>query len=171
VDVISPEVQNRIDSLKRELDLSIPYALGRARFNHWSAIAMMWCAIACSSAAGLGGIFFGLDARTTGGLALVPSVIAFAASALKLQSNANWHYRKQYALMKLRRRLTYELSEVPSVSEVQGISREWSELTEAMHTEWERNLALSWAGFEFHARPAPRDQDLRSPSKRKNTSA
>lgn len=107
----------------------------------------MIAALACSAAAGLGGLFLSLNSKWIGGLALVPGVFAIVESTLNLQGKANWHYRKKYGLEKLRRRLLFEIPESPSADDVAAISISWAKLRDSMQSEWEKGFRLSWGNI------------------------
>lgn len=139
----APDLKNRIEGLTRDLQSAITHSGNRAKLNHWTTIILMLVALLSSAAAGLGGIFFHFDPKLTGGLALIPGILALLATTMKFQGKANWHYRRQYALLALKQKLLYELPETPTSDDIAAISRSWSELGQKMQEEWERAFSLS----------------------------
>src|ERR1700719_544593 len=109
---MTPEIQKRAERLERELSSAISHANLRARVNHWIALVLIAGALLSSAAASLGA-FTGWNNNLIGALALVPGIAALIETTLKFQSKSNWRYRKVDALNALRRRLLYELPEVP----------------------------------------------------------
>jgi hypothetical protein len=143
----SSEIKDRIKSLQDELKQAIEHYRRLARRNYGFALLLMTLTLAASAVAGVGGLFFGLSGQITGGLALLPGILALVATVLKPQDRANWHYRKKDDLNALRRRLTYELPESPSPDNVAAISSAWSDLDKGFNEEWEKNFALNWSPF------------------------
>jgi hypothetical protein len=141
------EIKNRITLLQGELMKAIDHYRWLAQSNYRFALLLMTITIAASAAAGLGGIFFGLNGQITGGIALLPGILALVATVLKPQDRANWHYRKKDSLNALRRRLIYELPDSPSSDNVAAISNDWATLDKQFNEEWEKNFALTWSPF------------------------
>lgn len=141
------DIGSRIESLRGELETEIKLCRRLARRNYRFALLLMTITLASSGIAGIGGIFFGLSAKTTGGIALLPGITALVATMLKPQGRANWHYRKESALNALRRRLLYQLPESPSPDNVAAIANEWSALDLKMNEDWEKDFALNWSSF------------------------
>jgi hypothetical protein len=69
-------------------------------------------------------------------LALVPAFSSVAASILKPQGRANWHYRKAGRLIALHRQLSNEHADPAN------ISAEWRSVDAEMDKEWEENFGL-----------------------------
>jgi hypothetical protein len=141
------DIGSRIESLRSELETEIELCRRLARRNYRFALLLMAITLASSGIAGIGGIFFGLSAQTTGGIALLPGITALVATMLKPQGRANWHYRKESALNALRRRLLYQLPESPSPDNVAAIANAWSALDLKMNEDWEKDFALNWSPF------------------------
>jgi hypothetical protein len=159
----TPEIQRRVDALKEQLDEEIVHSWEKAKRNHLANLILMIIALAASVIAGLGGITNALSAQTTGAVALLPGLMALVAVTMKFQGKAGWHYRKRDALKNLKSRLCFELPESPSADNVAAIAKEKRELTIAMQDEWERDLTLSWAGFQ---QPKNQEQVTQHPSLR-----
>jgi hypothetical protein len=145
--VPTPEIKIRIETLRTELDDSIAHYQRLAKRNYRFALLLMMITLLSSAAAGVGGLFLGLDGKITGGLALLPGIIALMATTLNPQGRANWHYRKKDALNALRRRLLFELPEAPSADNVASIARDWTEIADSMNGEWEKHFGLNWSTF------------------------
>jgi hypothetical protein len=150
---VTTDVQSRIESLNAEFTNTVRHYQRLARLNYRFALVLMICTLGASGVAGIGGIFFGLKAEATGGIALLPGILALVATVLKPQGRANWHYRKKDALNALRRSLLYELPESPTAADVAKIASAWAALDTKMNDEWEKNFALNWSQFA-----APPDQ-------------
>jgi hypothetical protein len=138
----SPEIQKRVDTLTQDLSKEIARGLRNARWNNGTAFALKIGIVVSSIVAALGGLanFLNMPKSTVGAIALLPGLMALAASNLKFQERANWHCRKVDSLMSLRRRLLFEIPESPSVDNLASISSDWSEVDESAQTEWERSI-------------------------------
>ena len=145
---VSPEIQNRRDELLKELDEGIRHAAVRAKVNYWIAICLMLGALVSSAGAGIGGILLGWSAKLTGGLALLPGILALFATTLRFEGKSNWQYRKMYALAALKSRLRLQLPETPSADNIASIAKDRDELTVRMQKEWDKEFALSWSAFQ-----------------------
>jgi hypothetical protein len=143
----TPEMEARTCGLCTELDQAIRHYNSRARAAYWFAHILMILTVGTSIAATLCGVFLDVNGKVTGGIASLPAIMALVAVTFKPAGRANWHYRKKDRLYELRRRLRYELPESPSADNVAAISKAWTQLTDKMNEEWEREFTLSWAGF------------------------
>src|SRR6266571_364762 len=94
-------VEARVSALRAQLEGAISHHKRLAEVDHWLTIVLVTTAILASAAAGLGGLFLGWSAKTTGGIASIPGLLALAGSQLKLQGKSHWHYRKRDALAAL----------------------------------------------------------------------
>ena len=103
----SPEVRNRIDELRRELDDAIENAKIRAKGDYWISFFLMLIALGASAVAGIGGLSEKFGSQLTGSLALIPGAIAVLASNLKFQQKSNWHYRRCRASLTLKSKLVF----------------------------------------------------------------
>jgi hypothetical protein len=68
----TPEIQARIDAMKGEFEGAIAHYQRLARANYKFALFLMGLTLLSSAGAAVGGIFLGLSAGITGGLALLP---------------------------------------------------------------------------------------------------
>ena len=156
VDVPLPDdVQTRINSLSSELRKDRDREYWFARLNYYWALMLMAITIIASFTAGIGGLFFGLNARLTGSIAALPGLIALAATAIDWQGRANWHYRKRDALDALINQLRYELHVPPSPEDVAAISKARTDLNRNMSAEWEQRLGLDWSVLKQNSRNQP----------------
>ena len=140
---MTPEIQKRAERLEKELSSAISHTNRRARLNYWTALVLIAGALLSSAAASLGA-FTRWNNNLIGALALVPGIAALIETTLKFQSKSNWRYRKVDALNALRRRLLYELPEVPTADNVAAISDAWTSVTQSMELEWEKQFSLNW---------------------------
>jgi hypothetical protein len=143
----SLEIQKRIDDLNRECEKDARKYLRLGRWNQFIDLLLMVLAIGASVGAAVGGLFFGLSGKITGAIAALPSLVAFAATTLRLQNKANWHYRMSDAVTSLRRRLTQQLPESPSAENVSGVSAARNKLDTEMSEQWERECMPSWVSI------------------------
>ena len=139
------------ESLRRSGNRGCTLSPERAR-NYAAAYVLLAVALAASGGAAVAGIVFRVPPEVVGAIALVPGVISVAATTLKLQAKAHWHYRKYDQLKQLRRRLLFELPQPPGQDEVAQIAKAWSDLETRMSKEWEENFAFDFSGFTSNTR-------------------
>ncbi len=120
-------------------------------------VAAVTAALTASLVAGIGGVFFNMDSKVLGGIALVPGFVAAIATSLKLQARANFHYRKRYILDGLWRRLRYELPDPPDAVKVAAVSSAWTELENTSEDLWEKGFRFSWEGVTKTGEPGQKD--------------
>ena len=142
----SSELEARKDSLNSKLNASIHKASSRAKSNQITSFMLMIIALLCTVAAAICGIVFDLG-KWAGALAIMPTLIAFVASSLKLQGKAQWHYRREGELRTLRSRLKYQLSESPTADQIAAVAKSWDDMEKRMQADWERNLSFDFAAL------------------------
>jgi hypothetical protein len=147
MDETSEATRRKLD-LARDLEAQIAYARDKAVCNHRISLSVMLVALACSVAAAIGGVFFGVRPQIVGGIALLPPLLAYAAINMKFDGKSSWHYRKVYSLESLLSRLLYQLPEHPTVDNVAAIAHERDTMHVQMQSEWDRTLAFNWGGIE-----------------------
>ena len=139
-------IDERIEHLRAALKTADNRENMHAHRDHWLAVLLMMLMLGASAIAGAGGLFFGLDSRYTGGIALIPGIVSVIAAGFKFDARANFHRRKRHALNALMRRLMYELPEQPTAKDVGEVSSEWSTIDAVFQQEYEK-LSLDWKIF------------------------
>ena len=139
-------IEERMQDLRNRLEAGKNRENRIAHRNHFLAVLAMALMLGASALAGVGGIFFGLDSRATGALALIPGVVSVMATAVKFDVRANYHRRKRISLDALLRRLLYELPEHPTADDLGTISSEWTAIEKATQKEYEK-IAFDWRIF------------------------
>jgi hypothetical protein len=137
-------INERVQDLQTRLQKATNEERIRGDMLHFLTVLTIGIAVGASAVAGIGGILFHLDSKIVGGIALIPGVAGVAATSLKLQPKANFHFRKKNSLVGLERRLLYELPEQPSAENVAAISKAWTELDQTTHDAWEKDFAFNW---------------------------
>lgn len=151
---ISPEIKERIDQLRAELETEITLCAPKAKGNYWISLILMSVAVIASVVAGIGGLSETFGSQITGFLALIPGAIALMASNMKFQDKSNWHYRKMYRLSELRSRLLYRLPESPTAADVAAIAKERDELVTETNGDWETRFSFNFSAFEARKGPS-----------------
>ena len=123
-------------TIQEELSTANDRYWSLARRQYAFAYTLVVGTILASAVAGIGGIGEKLGQITLGILALIPAASSLAASVLKPQGRANWHYRKRARAQALYRRLANEHADPAQ------ISAEWSTIEAEMDKEWERDFTL-----------------------------
>jgi hypothetical protein len=130
-----------MESLEAQLNSWIARYRGLARRNYIFAYILVVRTILSSAIAGIGGITAQLTSYQTAVIALVPAFCSLAASFLKPQARANWHYRMAARLTAFRRQLINEHADPAN------ISAEWRSVDEEMEKIWEVNFGLDAAAI------------------------
>lgn len=127
------------------------------RRNYAAAFLAMLVIVGSTAAAAISGLLFDASGRIVGALALLPGLVALAASSLKLQTRSIYHYRCVRGYQALRSKLDFVLPEEPSRAELAELDREIHRFTVAMDDEFDRTC-----GFDFTAFAQP--SQLSSPA-------
>jgi hypothetical protein len=146
---MDPEIKDRKEQLRRELESSIGYSMKRSRLWTRLALGLMAAGLACSFGAGLAGLASLLPPPFLGAIALVPGAAAIAVSRLKLQGRVNWHNRNRIALDGLRSRLLFQLPVEASAEEIAAVASARDEVTKIMQKEWEKGVFYDWNDFQM----------------------
>jgi hypothetical protein len=141
------EIQKRISALHSELDKISAYHKRIGMADHWISVGLMVITLTSSIVAGIGGIFMNLSSQATGGLALLPGLMAIVASNLKFQGKSNWHFRKTEAVDGLLHRLIYELPINPTAQDVAAVSALLTKTKQDFLKEWEKTFQHNWDNF------------------------
>lgn len=169
------EAHLRKNQLEEELRPEIDNEIQMGNSNHLWSLAFMILALLATVITAIIGVFSVVSSKVVGAMALIPSLIAFAAVNLKLDGKSSWHYRKADALDALRSELLYQLPEVPTVADVRAIDVARIDLTKHMQEEWDRTLALNWSGLMNRAHHVSQSngssevQDLARPNRGAST--
>jgi hypothetical protein len=142
-----PEIQKRINSLRTELEQLSAYHKRIGLADHWISVWLMIITLASSIGAGIGGIFMNFSSQATGGLALLPGLMAIVASNLKFQGKSNWHFRKTEAVDGLMHKLIYELPLNPTAQDIATVSAALTKTKQDFLKEWEKAFQHNWDNF------------------------
>jgi hypothetical protein len=140
----SSAMNKRKQDLRNEITHDIKNARDNARMNHLTSVFMMVIALLCSVAAAVSGLI-AKNPQAAGLLAILPPLIAFIVTNLKLDGKACWYFNKVNAFEGLRSRLLYELPEHPSADNIAAISRERAGVVDNMEKFWDQHLRLDWS--------------------------
>jgi hypothetical protein len=139
-------IQERLQDLADNLQKTAVRNRRRAHFYHFVLVSMVSLGVLASAVAGLGGIFFKLDAKVVGGIALIPGIFAVAANTLRLSERVALCHERKNGLRGLRRRLMYELPEEPTVDNIAAISEAWTALEDRWHKEFVKEIMVPTKG-------------------------
>jgi hypothetical protein len=158
---VSEEVQSRKNSLLGELETAVRKAHSNGKSAYlWSQFLFI-CALSCSVIAAAVGLFANnVSAKTVGGIAALPPLIAFIGANLKLESRSRWHYEKEYVMDALRSRLRYQLPEQPSVDDIAAIASERDKQNARLEDKWQETNVISWVDL-LKAKKPPDDKSAR----------
>jgi hypothetical protein len=141
------EIQKRINSLRSELERLSSNHNRLGLSDHWISVGLMVITLTASIGAGIGGIFLNFSSQATGGLALLPGLMAIVASNLKFQAKSNWHFRKTEAIDGLLHKLMYELPIDPTAQDVATVSSALTKTKQDFLKEWEKAFQHNWDNF------------------------
>jgi hypothetical protein len=141
------EIQKRINSLRSEIEQLSTFHKRMGLADHWISVWLMIITLASSIGAGIGGIFMNFSSQATGGLALLPGLMAIVASNLKFQGKSNWHFRKTEAVDGLLHKLIYELPIDPVAQDVAAVSAALTKTKQEFLKEWEKTFQHNWDNF------------------------
>lgn len=154
---LSEEVKSRKDSLLGELETAIRKAHTNGKSAYlWSQFLFI-CALSSSVVATAVGLFADVSAKTVGGIAALPPLIAFIGVNLKLESRSRWHYEKEYVMDALRSRLRYQLPEEPSADDIAAIASERDKQNARLEEKWQETNVISWIDL-LKAKKPPDDK-------------
>jgi hypothetical protein len=155
---VSEEVQGRKNSLLGELETAVRKAHANGKSAYLWSQALFICALSCSVIAVAVGLFANVSAKTVGGIAALPPLIAFIAVNLKLESRSRWHYEKEYVMDALRSRLRYQLPEEPSVDDIAAIANERDKQNARLEEKWQETNVISWVDLLKPPKKPPDDK-------------
>ena len=145
-------IQERITDLDNRLAATARTEGQRGYLYHFLLAGMMSLGVLASAVAGVGGIFFKLDAKVVGGIALIPGIFGLAANTLRLSERVGLHHQRKVGLLGLRRRLLYELPEQPTADNVAAISEAWTAMEEKWHKEFVKEITTPLSKLGKHNR-------------------
>lgn len=128
-------VDDRYTALKNRLEGQVSFSERKASLSHYASIGLTLAALICTVTAAVLGIFSSATAKTVGGMAALPAVIAGIAQSLKLDATSSWHYRKAVKTRALLDRLRLQGPEPMTIEYVSSISAEFNSLDQRMAEE------------------------------------
>jgi hypothetical protein len=123
-------------TLAERLDETNDHYRSLARGNYYFAYGLVAATILASAIAGITAITESLPPLVIGILAFIPAFASLAASYLKPQARANWHYRKAARLAALYRRLVDQQVDPAKIAE------DWTTIDDEFDAIWEANFGL-----------------------------
>jgi hypothetical protein len=142
----SVAINKRRQQLGHELTEDIRDSRKNAKVNHLTSVVLMVIALLCSVVAAVFGLIL-KEPKTSGALAILPPLIAFIVTNLKLDGKACWYFNRVNAFEALRSRLLYELPEPPSADNIAAVSHDRTIVVETLEKDWDQHLMLDWSAL------------------------
>jgi hypothetical protein len=138
-------IQERIDGLRRDLELA--HSRDRFRFSlfYVSGIAVVVLTILASAAAALLGQL-GENTKTVGAIAAIPGILTLGGSTLKLNARAGWHARHKEMIAGIKRKLLYELPLEPTAEDLVAVAEAWTKAEDKFYQEFVENILITGSG-------------------------
>jgi len=115
------------------------------------SLLLMALALSCSSGAVVAGFFFS-SGKVAGGLALLPTLIAFMVLNLRLDERKDWHSRKHRELEALRYRLRYQIPDNPTADQIAAIAEAFTALNLKFMDQFKTTCEFNWNNLKGHGR-------------------
>jgi|ERR1051325_11326166 hypothetical protein len=128
--------KDALAGLRRDVEQARAASYRWGRGNYVAAYAVVVLSVFFSGAASVAASasnWRGIAAA----LALIPGLLAVAATQLKLQARSNWHYRKHSRLRSLLSRINYETPSNPSTEELVALANEYERIQAELDAQWE----------------------------------
>jgi hypothetical protein len=100
--------EERRARLDRQMSGEQTYSERKATFLHYTSLTAQAIAVGASMIAGVMGLM-GVSSKTVGIVALIPALMAYGVTSMRLDDRSEWHYDKAVQLRGLRGRLNYGL--------------------------------------------------------------